>query len=239
MAELHFKIRADYEEVIRLRDEIKKLETKLKSFGRSLPDQQIRQTEEQLKALTAKYDDMVRKIAKLEGEATLAMRKIEKATAKIAEAQKKATQPTTSPQAKDNINEQVLAYSDLKDQIDKVLNSQEENLKSIIKESNAIRLVKAEMDALNKKRGDNGTLTKAQQTRYEQLSKSLMAHKAALTEYRQRLNADMRIDKAVPTSMNAISASLGRMRSAYRALSEEQRNSHSVGTTRIHKASRQ
>ncbi len=52
-----------------------------------------------------------------------------------------------------------------------------------------------------------------------------MAHKAALTEYRQRLNADMRIDKAVPTSMNAISASLGRMRSAYRALSEEQRNS--------------
>ncbi len=48
MAKLYFKIGADYENVIRLRDEIKKLENQLRSFGKSTPETQIRQTEERL-----------------------------------------------------------------------------------------------------------------------------------------------------------------------------------------------
>lgn len=48
MATLYFKIGADYENVIRLRDEIKKLENQLRSFGKSTPETQIRQTEERL-----------------------------------------------------------------------------------------------------------------------------------------------------------------------------------------------
>ena len=45
MATLYFKIGADYENVIRLRDEIKKLENQLKSFGTSTPDAAIKKTE--------------------------------------------------------------------------------------------------------------------------------------------------------------------------------------------------
>ncbi len=48
MAKLYFKIGADYDKVIRLRDEIKKLENQLKSFGTSTPNAEIKRTEERL-----------------------------------------------------------------------------------------------------------------------------------------------------------------------------------------------
>lgn len=48
MATLYFKVGADYDKVIRLRDEIKKLENQLKSFGTSTPDTEIKRTEERL-----------------------------------------------------------------------------------------------------------------------------------------------------------------------------------------------
>ena len=52
-----------------------------------------------------------------------------------------------------------------------------------------------------------------------------MTHKTALSEVRQALNNNAKLDNAAATSMNGLSQSLSRMRIAYRELTEEERNS--------------
>lgn len=64
MATLYFKIGADYENVIRLRDEIKKLENQLRSFGKSTPETQIRQTEERLTSTRQEFMRLTTEAAK-------------------------------------------------------------------------------------------------------------------------------------------------------------------------------
>ena len=64
MATLYFKVGADYENVIRLRDEIKKLENQLKSFGKSTPETQIRQTEERLATTRQEFVRLTTEAAK-------------------------------------------------------------------------------------------------------------------------------------------------------------------------------
>lgn len=64
MATLYFKIGADYENVIRLRDEIKKLENQLRSFGKSTPETQIRQTEERLATTRQEFMRLTTEAAK-------------------------------------------------------------------------------------------------------------------------------------------------------------------------------
>lgn len=53
----------------------------------------------------------------------------------------------------------------------------------------------------------------------------MLTHKTALAEVRQSLSANAKLDNAVATSMDALSQSLGRMRAAYRALTESERTS--------------
>ena len=64
MATLYFKIGADYDKVIRLRDEIKKLENQLRSFGKSTPETQIRQTEERLATTRQEFVRLTTEAAK-------------------------------------------------------------------------------------------------------------------------------------------------------------------------------
>lgn len=64
MATLYFKIGADYEAVIRLRDEIKKLENQLKSFGKSTPEAEIRKIEERLASIKQQMMGLVTEAAK-------------------------------------------------------------------------------------------------------------------------------------------------------------------------------
>ena len=72
MATLYFKIGADYDKVIRLRDEIKKLENQLKSFGMSTPDAEIKRTEERLASSRQEFTRLAAEAAKagavLEGD---------------------------------------------------------------------------------------------------------------------------------------------------------------------------
>ena len=64
MATLYFKIGADYEKVIRLRDEIKKLQDQLKSFGTSTPDAEIKRTEERLASSRQEFTRLATEAAK-------------------------------------------------------------------------------------------------------------------------------------------------------------------------------
>lgn len=64
MATLYFKVGADYDKVIRLRDEIKKLENQLKSFGTSTPDAEIKRTEERLASNRQEFTRLATEAAK-------------------------------------------------------------------------------------------------------------------------------------------------------------------------------
>ena len=48
MAILSFKVQADYEKVVKLREEIAKLETQMRSFGRNTPQTEIKAVEARL-----------------------------------------------------------------------------------------------------------------------------------------------------------------------------------------------
>ena len=64
MATLYFKVSSNWEQVQKLRDEIKKLENQLKSFGKSTPETQIRQTEERLAASRQEFTRLATEAAK-------------------------------------------------------------------------------------------------------------------------------------------------------------------------------
>ena len=68
MAKLYFKVGADYDKVIRLRDEIKKLENQLKSFGMSTPDAEIKRTEERLASSRQEFTRLAAEAAKAGAE---------------------------------------------------------------------------------------------------------------------------------------------------------------------------
>lgn len=64
MATLYFKVSSDWEQVVRLREEIKKLENQLRSFGKSTPEQDIRKLETQLATAKQQMTGMVTEAAK-------------------------------------------------------------------------------------------------------------------------------------------------------------------------------
>ena len=68
MAVLYFRISSDWEQVVKLRDEIKKLENQLRSFGKSTPETQIRQTEERLATTRQEFVRLTTEAAKAGAE---------------------------------------------------------------------------------------------------------------------------------------------------------------------------
>ena len=124
-----------------------------------------------------------------------------------------------------NVQAQAKAYDELAKEIDSVMGTRSQNIKRMIDEQNAIRLINEEIKKLTKFQTGNSTLTNTQQKRLEQLNNSLLTHKAALSDVRQTLMNNVKLDNSATTSMNGISQSLSRMRIAYRELTEEERNS--------------
>lgn len=64
MAVLSFKVQADYEKVVRLREEIAKLETQLKSFGKNTPLVEIKAVESRLSEAKTEFTALASEAAK-------------------------------------------------------------------------------------------------------------------------------------------------------------------------------
>lgn len=64
MATLYFKVASDWEEVVRLREEVSKLEAKMKSFGRNTPESEVKSFENKLKSTKTELVSMVTEAAK-------------------------------------------------------------------------------------------------------------------------------------------------------------------------------
>ena len=130
--------------------------------------------------------------------------------------------------ARDNaeaVQQQAKSYEELRAQVDAVLGSLEKNTATIVEERNAISLIDREMKVINRDVEKSGKMTDNQRKRLEQLTTAREQHKQSLQTSERTLRNDIRLAQAATGSMDELNQSLGRMRMAYRAMTEEQRNS--------------
>ena len=240
MAGIFANIDSDIQKLQKLKQEIENVKKSLKSINVKVDIDIAQGMEAQLKSLTTQYNTLAAKVGETEARITASANKIIDASNKIIQAQEKITQVNkeanvpssgTSASLSTNTTEtasiqaQVKAYEELKAEIGDVIGTRGQNIKRLIEEQNAIRLLNTEIKKITKSQGESSSLSSAQQRRLEQLNNSLLTHKTALAEVRQSLSANAKLDNAAATSMDALSQSLGRMRAAYRALTESERTS--------------
>lgn len=237
MAGIISNVDSDVQKLRKLKNEIENVKKALMGINIKVDIDIAKGLQSQLTSLLGQYDTLVDKIAAAEGKIMLSVSRINKATEKIVKAQEVVSKPTadlaqngdaarqTNTAETESVRAQAKAYDDLRTEINGILGTREENVKRMIDEMNAIRLINAEIKKINKSQGDYSSLSSAQQKRLEQLNNSLLTHKTALSEVRQALNNNAKLDNVAATSMNGLSQSLSRMRIAYRELTEEERNS--------------
>lgn len=232
MAGILTNVGEDIKSLQQLRQEIENVKKALGSIDINVKIDIRKELEQKLQSLTKQYDTLVSKAAEADAKLMESAASIDKAVDTITRAQEKAAK-TNSQQANATADKaqtaavegQAKAYIDLKDEIDNILGSREQNIRQMMQEQNAIRLINAEIAQINMSRQYGGGLTATQSQRLQQLNDSLLTHKQALAEVRQELNNNAKLDIAAVGSMNELSQSLSRMRIAYRALNEDERNS--------------
>ncbi len=239
MAGIFSDVSTDIQKLRQLKAEIENVKKALKGIDVNVKIDIAKGMEAQLQSLMKKYDALVKKVNEAEGKIMSSTKRINDASEKIIKAQEqlsKAAGMNTKPDNGNadvslnnvgtaNVQAQAKAYDELEKEIDSVMGTRSQNIKRMIDEQNAIRLINEEIKKLTKFQTGNSTLTNTQQKRLEQLNNSLLTHKAALSDVRQTLMNNVKLDNAATTSMNGLSQSLSRMRIAYRELTEEERNS--------------
>lgn len=242
MASIIVDLSDDIKKMKSLKEEIQQVKRELGTINVKVDLDIKRDMEARLKSLTDQYDALVQKVAQAEARIAESAAIINKSAKTIINAQEQMAKSATGQGGTNtqgasgtsteanraetaSVEAQAKAYDELADEIDAVMGTRSQNIRRMLEEQNAIRLINAEIKNLSKYQGENSTLSASQQRRLEQLNASLLQHKTALSELRQSLNNSFKLDNAAATSMNALSQSLGRMRMAYRELTEEERNS--------------
>lgn len=239
MAGIFVEIDSDIRKLQKIKAEIENVKKALKGINVKVDIDIAKGMEAQLKSLMSQYDALVKKISEAEGKIMLSTKRINDASDKILKAQERFSKAAGVDTQSDggnanavannaetaSIQAQAKAYDELKDEIESVIGTRSQNIKRMVQEQNAIRLIQAEIKQINKTQGQSAVLSRSQQQRLEQLNNSLLTHKTALSEVRQALNNNAKLDNAAATSMNGLSQSLSRMRQTYRELTEEERRS--------------
>lgn len=241
MASIIADLSDDIKKMKSLKEEIQQVKKELGSINVKVELDIKRDMEARLKALTGRYDALVQKVAQAEAEIAESTSRINKSAETIIKAQEQITK-SASGQADSSVQgasggnsaatnaqtasvqAQAKAYDELADEIDAVMGTRSQNIKRMVEEQNAIRIINEELKRMQKL-NQSGVYSASETRRIEQLNASLMQHKTALSELRQSLNNSFKLDSAAATSMNALSQSLARMRMTYRELTEEERNS--------------
>lgn len=239
MAGIFSDVSTDIQKLRQLKAEIENIKKALKGIDVNVKIDIAKGMEAQLQSLMKKYDALVKKVSEAEGKIMSSTKRINDASEKIIKAQEQLSKAAGINTKTDNgnadvslnnvgtanVQAQAKAYDELAKEIDSVMGTRSQNIKRMIDEQNAIRLINEEIKKLTKFQTGNSTLTNTQQKRLEQLNNSLLTHKAALSDVRQTLMNNVKLDNSATTSMNGLSQSLSRMRIAYRELTEEERNS--------------
>lgn len=230
MAGIITNVGEDIKSLQQLRQEIENVKKALGSIDINVKIDIRKELEQRLQNLTTQYDNLVAKAAEADAKMMESAARMDKAVDSITKANEKAAkaamkQASSADTQKEIVEGQAKAYADLKGEIDGILGTREQNIRQMIREQNAIRIINAEISQINKSRQSGGGISQTQAQRLQLLNDSLLTHKQALAEVRQELNNNAKLDIATTGSMNELSQSLSRMRIAYRTLNEDERNS--------------
>lgn len=232
MAGIIVDLSDDIRKLQSLKEEIANVKKELSSINVNVKIDIAQGLEQRLQSLMGEYNALGRKIAENDAKITVSAQNIIKTAETITQAQEKLAGASNAVSSVGNTNGyaaniagQAKSYGELKERIEAVNGTREQLVERIVGEMNEIRLLNAEIKNINKIQTENGELTKGQKEKLVQLNSELLTHKTALSDARIALNNYAKLDNAVPTSMNALSQSLSKMRSVYRELSEEERNS--------------
>ena len=241
MASIIADLSDDIKKMKSLKEEIQQVKKELGSINVKVELDIKRDMEARLKALTGQYDALVQKVAQAEAKIAESTARINKSAETIIKAQEQMTKAASGQGVANaqgtsggnsaatnaqtaSVQAQAKAYDELANEIDAVMGTRAQNIKRMVEEQNAIRIINGELKRMQKL-NQSGVYSASETRRIEQLNASLMQHKTALSELRQSLNNSFKLDAAAATSMNALSQSLARMRMTYRELTEEERNS--------------
>lgn len=239
MAGIFSDVTTDIQKLRQLKAEIENVKKALKSIDVNVNIDIAKGMEAQLQSLTKQYDALVKKVSEAEGKIMISTKRINDASEKIIKAQEQLSKAAGMNAQSSNgnatasanqtetasVQAQAKAYDELAAEIDDVLGTRTQNIKRMIEEQRAIDLIKKEIKELTKYQTENSTLSVTQQRRLEQLNNSLLTHKATLSEVKQTLMNNAKLDNTASTSMKRLSLSLERMRIAYRGLTDEELNS--------------
>lgn len=192
--------------------------------------------EAQLKSLTLEYDALAQKVAETEAKIANSIANINKATEKIVNAQNEVinnavggdpviSSPASSSAETSNIQAQAKAYSELEAEITKILGTREQNISKITEEQHTIDILKKQIKALNDDWVKSGQISDSDRALLDKYNAELLEHKTTLSGVQQVMKNEEKLNQATKGSMQRLAQELARMRIAYRALTDDQKES--------------
>lgn len=192
--------------------------------------------EARLKSLTSEYDALAHKVAETEAKIANSIANINKATEKIVNAQNEVinnavggepaiSSPASSSAETSNIQAQAKSYSELEAEITKILGTREQNISKITEEQHSIDILKKQIKALNDDWVKTGQISDSDRALLDKYNAELLEHKTTLSGVQQVMKNEEKLNQAATGSMQQLALELARMRIAYRALTEEQKES--------------
>ena len=161
------------------------------------------------------------------GEITEILSKLEKQSTQLkTNTVGTATTPTATVQeVTQSIEAQGMAYRDLDKIVGDVLGTQDQNAVALIREKSALADVQRQIQTLANTEKMRGNLTQGEIARKAHLIGEEAKHKQAISDLGIAMRSSIKMQMSAQGSMDEMSQSLGRMRHAYRQLTEEERNS--------------
>lgn len=240
MAGIFANVDSDIQKLQKLKMEIENVKKALKQINVKVDIDIAKGMEAQLQSLMGQYDALVRKVSEAEGKITLSTKRINDASEKIIKAQEQLSKAvgvnprpgsgnantTANNTETTSVQAQAKAYDELEAEINKVLGTREQNIRKLIEESNAIKLNQRLIKQTEKEyTNSNGVISEKGLKLLEIYNNNLLRHKATLSEVQQVLRNEEKLYNASENSMSRLSQELSRMRIAYRAMTDDAKNS--------------
>ena len=209
------KAQEEYAKQVDKLNALKKQETQL--------NERLAKTQQDMLAKIAELQKRIDEEAKTLNNRTKAMKE------DMAQSQANVNQKKNeSKAAQDNVSAikaEVKSYTDVDDIVKKTLLTRKDQISYLVTYQKTLKEVKKELSDLEKTEKRNGSLTAEQAAKKQKLIEKEFQYKQAVSNVSQVIKNDIKLSRARTGSMNEMEQALGRMRMAYRKMSEEQRNS--------------
>ena len=117
------------------------------------------------------------------------------------------------------------AYRDMESAINSIIGTRNQNIKRLLMEQDALKRVQSQLKLYEKQQSQGIALTKDQIANKANLINREHEHKQAISELTQLIKADIKASRSANSSMKELSVTLSRMKTAYRELNKEARES--------------